>query len=255
MKFLNWTPVLALTVLMASCGATKERLLWSDEFNGEVLNETFWNYELGDGCPNLCGWGNNEPQHYTKTNHKLADGKLHINIKKEDSLYTSTRITTENKFDFKYGRVEARAKLPVGKGIWPAIWMLGANHREVGWPACGEIDILEYVGREPHMVFTSLHTPASHGETINTKKTRIEDIEEGFHVYEAKWTEDEIAFSVDGELLYTFNPTPKNKDTWPFDQPFYLIINSAIGGKFGGYNIDDSVLPQEFIIDYIRVYQ
>lgn len=255
MKFFNWMPVLVLTGVLASCSTTKERLVWSEEFSGTTLDETYWNFELGDGCPDLCGWGNNEPQHYTKTNHELVDGQLHIKIKKEDSLYTSTRITTENKFDFKYGRVEARAKLPVGKGIWPAIWMLGANHREVGWPACGEIDILEYVGREPHMVFTSLHTPDSHGETINTKKTRIENIEEGFHVYEAEWTEEKIAFSVDGELLYTFNPTPKNKKTWPFDQPFYLIVNSAIGGKFGGYDIDDSVLPQEFIIDYIRVYQ
>ncbi|TMM59532.1 glycoside hydrolase family 16 protein [Maribacter algarum] len=238
-----------------SIEVASDSLVWSEEFDGTSLNEKLWNYELGDGCPNLCGWGNNEPQIYTKTNHTLKNGFLHIQIRKEDTAYTSTRITTEKKFEFQYGRVEARAKLPIGKGIWPAIWMLGSNHREVGWPLCGEIDILEYVGREPHIVFNSLHTKDSHGETINTKKTKIDDIEEGFHTYVADWSPKKIDFYVDGDLLYSFEPKVHTKEIWPFDQPFYLILNSAIGGNFGGHDIDDSVLPQEFVIDYVRVYK
>lgn len=246
--------LLFLGLIVMACSGNRE-LVWSDEFDSADLNENFWNYELGNGCPDLCGWGNNEPQIYTKENHRLENGKLHIAIKKEGAGYTSTRITTEKKFEFQYGRVEARAKLPVGKGIWPAIWMLGSNHREVGWPLCGEIDILEYVGREPHMIFNSLHTQDSFGNTVNTKKTRIDDIEEGFHTYIADWSPEKIDFLVDGKLLYSFSPKEKTEETWPYNQPFYLIINSAIGGNFGGKDIDDSVLPQEFIIDYIRVYK
>lgn len=238
-----------------SAYSSSEELIWSDEFDSVELNESFWNYELGNGCPDLCGWGNNEPQIYTKENHEIKEGLLHISVKKEGDKYTSTRITTEKKFEFQYGRVEARAKLPVGKGVWPAIWMLGSNHREVGWPLCGEIDVLEYVGREPHMVFNSLHTQDSFGNTVNTKKTKMENIENGFHIYAMDWSPEKIDFFVDNKLLYSFAPKEKIEETWPYDQPFYLIINSAIGGNFGGHDIDDSVLPQEFIIDYIRVYK
>jgi len=246
--------ILLLLILVSAC-STKDELIWSDEFDKTSLNTVYWNYELGNGCPDLCGWGNNEPQIYTKKNHTLKDGFLHISIKKEDSIYTSTKITTEKKFEFQYGRVEARAKIPIGRGLWPAIWMLGSNHREVGWPLCGEIDVLEYVGREPHMVFNSLHTKDSHGETINTKKTKIESIEKGFHTYVADWSPEKIDFSVDGKLMYSFSPEEKTEETWPFNQPFYLILNSAVGGNFGGHDIDDSALPQEFIVDYIRVYK
>lgn len=252
------TIVFSLVIFLSFLGcqeSPKGKLIFEEDFEGNSLNENVWNFELGDGCPNLCGWGNDEAQLYTKNNHKLKDGYLNIRIQKEDSVYTSTRITTENKFDFQYGRVEARAKLPIGKGLWPAFWMLGSNHREVGWPLCGEIDILEYVGREPDMIFNSLHTADSHGNTVNTKKTKIETIEEGFHVYEANWTPTKIEFSVDGMLLYTFEPQERTKEVWPFDQPFYFLVNCAIGGNFGGHDIDDSALPQEFVIDYIRVYQ
>lgn len=246
--------VFMATLILLSCG-TDEKLVWSDEFDAQTLNEDYWNYELGDGCPELCGWGNNEPQIYTKNNHTLKNGFLHIAIRKEGSKYTSTKITTEKKFEFQYGRLEARAKLPVGKGIWPAIWMLGSNHREVGWPLCGEIDVLEYVGREPHMVFNTLHTKDSYGNTINTKKTEIDNIEEGFHTYVADWSPEKIDFFVDGNLMYSFAPKERTEEIWPFDQSFYLILNTAIGGNFGGHDIDNSVLPQEFIVDYIRVYK
>ena len=173
----------------------------------------------------------------------------------EDSVYTSTRITTKNKFEFQYGRIEARAKLSVGKGVWPAFWMLGSNIDEVGWPKCGEIDILEYIGKEPDMVFTSLHTQASYGNTINTKKTKIENIEEGFHLYITNWTKDKIEFFIDAKLVYTFSPEVKSEEIWPFNQPFFIILNQAIGGNFGGPEVDNSIFPQEFIIDYIKVYK
>ncbi len=233
----------------------ERKLVWSDEFDHPVLNETNWNFQMGDGCPKLCGWGNNERQIYTKENHHIEGGNLIIEARLEDGVYSSTRITTEDKVEYKYGYFEVRAKLPVGHGIWPAFWMLGSNISEVGWPMCGEIDILEYVGREPHEVFTSLHTQDSHGETINTKKTKFPSIEEGFHIYAANWGEDKIEFFVDGKKVYTFAPKKRTTEVWPFNQPFYLILNVAIGGNFGGPEVDDSIFPQQFIIDYVRIYQ
>ena len=235
--------------------SSKTKLVWEEDFKGNSLNEKVWNYELGDGCPALCGWGNNERQIYTNQNHTIKDGILLIEAKKTVENYSSTRITTQGKKEFLYGRIEARAKLPVGKGIWPAFWMLGNNIKSVGWPKCGEIDILEYVGREPHFVYTSLHTESSFGNTINTKKTKIDTIEEGFHVFTIDWTKEKIEFFVDNISVYTYNPILKNESTWPFDQPFYIVVNMAIGGNFGGHDVDDTIFPQQFLIDYIRVYQ
>jgi len=236
-------------------GATMERtMVWSDEFDGEELDTSVWNYELGDGCPNLCGWGNNEQQTYTRKNHHLADGFLTITARKEIEGYTSTRITTKNKHHFRYGRIEARAKLPVGEGLWPAFWMLGQNIDIVKWPTCGEIDILEYLGKEKGKVFTSLHTKAKHGNNANTRKTSFADIEKGFHRYSAEWTPESIAFFVDNQWVYTFEPKDRSVEVWPFDKPFYVLLNLAIGGNFGGPGIDESVFPQEYIIDYVRVY-
>ena len=203
----------------------------------------------------MCGWGNNERQVYTTKNHEIKNGNLIIHAKKEGNSYTSTKITTKDKKIFQYGRMESRAKLPVGHGIWPAFWMLGQNISQVGWPKSGEIDILEYIGREPHMVFTTLHTQDSHGNSINTKKTSFPNIEEGFHVFALDWTKDKMDFFVDDVLVYTFQPEIKNENTWPFDKPFYFILNVAIGGNFGGPAVDDTILPQDFIVDYIKVYQ
>lgn len=237
-------------------GQTKDKkLVWEENFNGKTINPAVWNFELGDGCPNLCGWGNNERQQYTNSNHELKNGKLVIYAKKDGDRYSATRITTAGKKEFQYGRIEARAKLPIGKGIWPAFWMLGSNIQQVGWPKCGEIDILEYVGKEPHKVFTSLHTEESHGNTINTKKTTIANIEEGYHVYAIDWDKDKIAFWIDKELVYTFQPENKTEQNWPYNHPFYFLLNVAIGGNFGGPDVDDTIFPQTFSIDYIRVYQ
>ena len=244
-----------IAIISFGVHAQKRELVWSDEFNGDALDLTSWNFELGDGCPNLCGWGNNERQVYTKENHRLEDGKLIITAKKEGDLYTSTRITTQGKHEFQYGRMEARAKVAVGQGIWPAFWMLGSDIKEVGWPACGEIDILEYVGREEDMVYTTLHVPAGHGDSAFSKKTKFEDIEEGYHLYAAEWSPEQIEFFVDDQSVFVYNPEDKTKAVWPFDQPFYFIINLAIGGNFGGPDVDDSIFPQEYAIDYLRVYQ
>ena len=133
--------------------------------------------------------------------------------------------------------------------------MLGSNISEVGWPKSGEIDILEYIGREPHMVFTTLHTQDSHGNSVNTKKTNFPDIEKGFHIYALDWSKDKMDFFVDDVLVYTFNPAIKDGNTWPFDQPYYFLINLAIGGNFGGPKVNDTIFPQKFYIDYVRVYQ
>lgn len=250
--------ILLVLILVSnfSFGQKNERkLVWEENFNGNALDTLSWNFELGNGCPNVCGWGNNERQIYTKDNHELKDGFLIINTKKEAGSYTSTRITTAQKKEFQYGRIEARAKVPTGKGIWPAFWMLGSNIKTVGWPKCGEIDILEYVGKELSTVFTTLHTEDSHGNSVNSKKTTIVGIEEGFHVYAIDWTKEKIDFFVDNKLVYSFNPKEKNEKTWPFDQKFFILLNVAVGGNFGGPEVDDTIFPQQFSIDYIKVYQ
>ncbi|WP_396212182.1 family 16 glycosylhydrolase [Flavobacterium sp.] len=255
MKTTILVAILLLSFSFSCAQETKRKLVWEENFEGKKLDETVWNYELGNGCPSICGWGNNERQVYTKINHKLKKGKLTITAMKEKETYTSTRITSAGKKEFQYGRIEARAKLPVGEGIWPAFWMLGSNINNVGWPKCGEIDILEYVGKNPHLVYTSLHTQDSHGETINSKKIVFPKIEEGFHIFAVDWTKDKMDFFVDDKLVYTFQPEVKNENTWPFNQPFYIIINMAIGGNFGGPEVDDSIFPQEYVLDYVKVYQ
>ncbi|MCH9661717.1 MAG: glycoside hydrolase family 16 protein [Bacteroidetes bacterium] len=249
MKFIH---IISILVVLCSCNQTPE-VIFEDHFDGASLNEKYWNYELGDGCPNLCGWGNNERQLYTQENLKLQDGKMIITAQLKDSTYTSSRITTKNKVEFQYGTIEVRAKLPRGHGLWPAIWMLGNDIDTNPWPGCGEIDIMEYVGRDAGVIFNSLHTPDSHGETINSKSTQLPNIEDDFHVYTATWTKDYIKFYIDGKESYFFSPKEKNTRIWPYDKPFYVLINMAIGGNFGGPEVDDSIFPKEFIIDYIKV--
>jgi beta-glucanase (GH16 family) len=240
-------------IFLFSCQESRT-LIFEDHFDGTALNESSWNYELGDGCPN-CGWGNNERQLYTKENVSVRDGNLVITATKDSSSYFSGRITTAKKVEFQYGTVEVRAKLPLGQGLWPAIWMLGNDIKTIGWPACGEIDIMEYVGKNPHEIHTTLHTPDSHGNSINTKITTLEKIEDGFHVYKCNWTNEKIEFFIDDNLVYTFSPDIKDEKTWPFDKPFYVLLNLAIGGNFGGPAVDDSIFPKEFLIDYVKIYK
>jgi beta-glucanase (GH16 family) len=244
-----------LSIQICIAQKTKRKLVWQENFNDSTLNQTNWNFETGNGCPDICGWGNNEQEIYTTNNHIIVDGKLIITAKKEGEKYTSTKITTKGKKEFQYGRIEIKAKLPVGQGIWPAFWMLGADISKVNWPKCGEIDILEYVGKNPEQVYTSLHTPDSHGETINTAKTKIPNIEKGFHTYAIDWTKDKIEFFVDNKSVYVFAPKDKNENSYPFNKPFYIIVNLAVGGNFGGPAVDDKIFPQQFIVDYIKVYQ
>ena len=233
----------------------QSQIIFEEDFNGDMLDMSVWSYEEGDGCPDLCGWGNNERQIYDRNYVEVKDGDLVITAVKKGDKYYSGKINSKDKVEFKYGTIEVRAKLATGKGIWPAFWMLGADIGEVSWPASGEIDILEYVGREPGMVFTSLHTPASHGETINTKKTRIEDIEEGYHTYKAVWTKDYIEFFVDGDQVYRFTPETYDDEHYPFRKEFYFLINMAVGGNFGGPEVDDSIFPAKYYVDHIKVTQ
>jgi len=227
--------------------------IFQDNFNGDSLNMKHWSYEEGDGCPDLCGWGNNELQIYNRDYVKVEDGNLVITAVKKGDQYFSGKINSKDKIEFQYGSIEVRAKLATGKGFWPALWMLGADIDEVGWPASGEIDIMEYVGKEPGKVFTSLHTPASHGNTVNTKKTAIEGIEDGFHVFRTDWSKDNIKFYVDDVLLYTFVPKEYDDKHYPFRKPFYFLINLAVGGNLGGAVVDDTALPQKLYVDYIKV--
>lgn len=232
-------------------------LIFADEFNTPgSLDSSKWSYDIGRGSN---GWGNNESQYYTNRaeNVVIENGLLKITAKKdnyEGALYTSARIKTQGKFDFKYGKVEVRAKLPIGKGTWPAIWMLGSNISTVGWPACGEIDIMEHVGNDQGNVHGSVHTPSSYGATVNSAKKYIADVSTNFHVYAIEWNNQKIDFSIDGNIFYTYNPNTKNNSTWPFDANQFIILNVAMGGNFGG-SIDPAFTQSTMEIDYVRVYQ
>jgi len=232
-------------------------LIWQDEFDTDgAPSDANWNYDIGTGSN---GWGNGEAQYYTDRadNVSVSDGVLKITAKKESyegSEYTSARLLTQDKFEFTYGRVDVRAKLAGGGGTWPAIWMLGANFDIVGWPACGEVDIMEYVGNNPGTVQSALHTTSSSGATINHKSTSISNETTEFHTYSAIWSENQITFLVDDEKFYTYKPEVKNDETWPFDLDQFLILNVAMGGALGG-TIDPDFTESVMEIDYVRVYQ
>lgn len=230
-------------------------LIFSDEFDTPGSpNTNKWTYDTGAG-----GWGNGESQYYTNRtdNVSIANGILKITAKKESyqgAEYTSTRMKTQGKFDFKYGKVEVRAKLPIGGGTWPAIWMLGSNITTVGWPACGEADIMEHAGNRQGIVQSAMHTPSSNGNTSNVGSQTLADVSTAFHVYAVEWTSQSMVFSVDGVVHYTYNPATKNSSTWPFDAKQFLILNVAMGGTFGG-GIDPAFTQSSMEIDYVRVYQ
>ena len=251
--------VLAGCCLITCINTTKtNRLIWSDEFdyNGS-LNNTKWNYVTGDGCPHNCGWGNNEAEIYTKdaANVRVENGSLIIDALKSSNGWTSARVTSQAKMSFTYGRVEFRAKLPVGVGTWPALWMLGENFATKGWPACGEIDVMEHVGRNPGVVQSVLHSPSSFGNTVNKRDTIVSNFNSDFHIYQANWTKEKIEFSIDGVIFYTYQPKERDSNTWPFDSPFHIIMNIAMGGNLGGPAIDPTLTQARMEVDYVRVYQ
>jgi beta-glucanase (GH16 family) len=226
-------------------------LVWSDEFNTDGAPDTSkWGYDLGAG-----GWGNGESQYYTNSanNVIVEGGNLKITAKAQNlsgSNYTSARLKSENKFEFKYGKVEVRAKLPVGGGTWPAIWMLGENYATNTWPACGEIDIMEHKGNEPNKIHGSLHYPGNFGGNANTNTTMITGASSQFHVYKAVWSPNSIKIYVDNVLFHTV----ANSGSLPFNANFFLILNVAMGGNFGG-TIDPAFSQSAMEVDYVRVYQ
>lgn len=252
---------LLLFFALSACSQSG-KLLWSDEFNGTGQPDSnTWSFELG-----ASGWGNNEIQNYTSqiTNIRQENGLLIVEALKNGTEWTSARIISYNKVEFRYGRIVFRAKLPAGSGTWPALWLLGHNIYTAGWPEGGEIDVMEHVGKNHGVVHSSLHTPSSCGATVNTKTIKIAGVDTEFHEYEANWTKDKIEFSIDGNLFYTYEPPQKNSATWPFDQPFFIIINVAIGGGFGSdpqyesdglkNGIDPSLTSARMEVDYIRIY-
>jgi beta-glucanase (GH16 family) len=237
-------------------------LVWSDEFDYTGFpDKTKWNY---DTIGNSYGWGNNELQYYTVAREKnvYVDGEnLVITPRKEawgDFNYTSARLSSKEKGDWLFGRIEVKAILPGGRGIWPAIWMLSTDQEYGNWPKSGEIDIMEHVGYEPDSVYTTVHTGAFN-HTIDTEvgeATYVPGSEEAFHVYAIEWNEDKIDFIIDGEKVFTFSNSKGGSNEWPFDKRFHLILNVAVGGHWGGlHGVDDSVFPATMKVDYVRVYQ
>jgi len=234
-------------------------LVWSDEFDGTEINMDNWTFETG-----ATGWGNNELQNYTDgENAEVVDGKLIITARLVDEnmlpgSYTSSRVITMGKQEFQYGRMEISARLPSGTGIWPAIWMMGSNFESVGWPACGEMDIMEYVGWEPNTVHSYVHTTSGSGGAGSGSSISLPTCEEEFHKYGLTWTSDELIFYVDtpDNVVHTYAPEIKTDDNWPFNQPAFFLLNVAVGGTWGGaQGIDNSIFPQSMEVDYVRVYQ
>ncbi len=246
------------------------KLVWNDEFDGEgAPDPEKWGYEIGY-------IRNNEAQYYTDRVENVfqKDGALTIRTIKEkfpiagkpaskgreEAEYTSGSINTLGKAGWLYGRVEVRARLPKGKGIWPAIWMMGTNIREIGWPRCGEIDIMEYVGKEPGRVYGTIHMRRRGAEPWKnvSKGNNVEpgNPEGRFCVYALEWTEDKLTILVDETVVLEFLRSEEEgkTDVWPFDKPHYLLINTAIGGAWGG-EIADGICPTDYLIDYVRVYQ
>jgi beta-glucanase (GH16 family) len=232
-------------------------LVFADEFDAPgALDPAKWGYDLGYIA-------NDEKQFYTSRseNVRAEGGNLLIEARKEayqGYAYTSARIVTRGRFELLYGKVEVRAKLPTGRGTWPAIWMLGANIDQVGWPACGEIDVMENVGFDPLLVHGTVHTAAYNGSAGTQKgaSLAVANPWEDFHVYAAEWFADHVDFFVDGQRYFTFRNEGTGARTWPFDKPQYLLLNLAIGGSWGGQQgIDDSLFPHRFLVDYVRIYQ
>ncbi len=266
--FLLLAPALAWAA-QSTAGATSTRggslappasawtLVFDDEFDVPgAADPARWNHEVGYIA-------NDEKQYYTPgtENAKVEGGVLVIEARREKRMgygYTSARLNTRGRAEFLYGKVEIRAKLPTGRGTWPALWMLGANAEQVGWPACGEIDIMENVGYDPQTIVASVHT-AAYNHVQGTHKnatTKLEAPWADFHVYAAEWSSDRIDFFVDGRKYFTFRNEGTGPRTWPFDRPQYVILNLAIGGTWGDQKgIDDSLFPHRLYVDYVRVYQ
>ncbi len=245
--------------------ATFTQLTMSDEFDTDgAPNSAIWGFDIGTGQD---GWGNQELQYYTDRpeNVKVQNGILLITADRESfegSQYTSARLTTKDKFEQRYGRFEARMRLPWGQGIWPAFWMLGADIDENPWPGAGEIDIMEYRGQNPSILIGTVHGPGySGGESISKEYTLPNDrFDTGFHVFGIEWGPEYINFYVDDVLYNQITPEDIDEETdgegvWVFEKPFYILINLAVGGTFLGPPNEETVFPQTLLVDYVRVYE
>jgi beta-glucanase (GH16 family) len=263
--------LLGLILSLSSCSkdetqtvTTKFNLVWADEFDVDgAPDANRWTYDIGRGSGG-DGWGNNELQFYTDRpdNIIIQNGYLIITAKSEafgGANYTSARIKTENLFDQKYGRFEARIKLPLGKGMWPAFWMLGSNFEQVSWPQCGEIDIMEYLGDKPTEVFGTIHGPGfAGGQSIGKKYSLVNGrFDTDFHVFGVEWTENHINWYVDNVLYnqITRQKVEEEGGQWVFDNSFFMILNLAVGGNLPGSPNANTTFPQRMLVDYVRVYQ
>jgi beta-glucanase (GH16 family) len=270
----KWYAAIFLVSLCA-IGQTKDpqattpqwKLVWSDEFNGpdgSAVDSSKWVQETGGG-----GWGNNELEYYTRRpqNAFLEKGNLVIKVVEEkysgsDGVsrnYTSARLKTQSKFSQTYGRFEARIKIPRGQGIWPAFWMLGADIKRVQWPACGEIDVMENIGKEPAMVHGTIHGPGYNGANGIGSSFALpggERFADDFHIYAVEWEPNTIRFYVDDHLYATRTPADLPKEAkWVYDHPFFILLNVAVGGDWPGNPDSTSVFPQTMLVDYVRVYE
>ncbi len=235
------------------------QLTWSDEFDGaagESPDPEKWVYDLGRGDN---GWGNEELQVYTDAPENISmdgEGNLVITALQSGNSYTSARIKTLGRFAQQYGRFEARLKTPYGPGLWPAFWMMGANIETVSWPQCGEIDIMELRGQEPHIIHGSIHGPGYFGGNPITKGYSLDRarFDNEFHLFAVEWDEDKIDFFVD-DFLYQRILRDDVPGEWVFNQPFFMLLNVAVGGNYVGFPTADTPFPQRMTVDYVRVYQ
>ncbi len=281
MRYSQYIVLFFVSVVIASCGKSSSgnssttpstptppaapaadkpyQLVWSDEFNAGISPDTTkWMYETGGN-----GWGNNELQYYTNArteNARISDGNLIIEARKENfggRNYTSARLLTKNKAQWTYGKFEIRAKIPKGRGTWPAIWLLSANN-PLHWPDDGELDIMEEVGYKPNTIYGTAHNKLYNGANGKQKGDSkfIPDAQDSFHVYRLEWTNSEVKWSIDNDTYYTYYDPSLGIDGWPFNKDFFMILNVAVGGNWGGaQGVDDSIFPQSMLIDYVRVYQ
>lgn len=230
-------------------------LIWNDEFDIASNITNNWTYEIGTGSN---GWGNNELQYYTANNTYLSDGHLNIEAREESvggRNYTSARLISANSFDFKYGRVDIRAILPKGQGIWPALWMLGSNFWNTGWPSCGEIDIMEIVGHQPNKLHGTIHwsNGGQYASTGGQTTLATGDFSDQFHVFSIEWTDSSITWYLDDEPFHTVNTTAEEMSE--FRENFFFIMNVAVGGNWPGSPNASTVFPQRMVVDYVRVFQ
>ncbi|REG88340.1 glycoside hydrolase family 16 protein [Algoriphagus antarcticus] len=240
---------------------TGYKLAWADEFNSSSISED-WTFELGDGCPALCGWGNEELEYYKKENTSLADGKLIITAKQESEggrSYTSSRMITKGKQSFTFGRIDIRAILPKGQGLWPALWMLGTNIDEVSWPKCGEIDIMEMIGGATEDRDRTTHgtvhwdNAGSYANYGGSTKLSTGIFNDEYHVFSIDWDSQKIVWLLDGVEFHVIDIRPADLDE--FHKPMFFIFNVAVGGKWPGRPDVTTIFPQEMKVDYVRVFQ